>query len=132
MTTFDKREDSFEKKFAHDEALRFRAEARRNKMLGLWAAEKLGKSGADAETYSKEVIAADVAEQGEEDVYRKLRRDFDAAGHRYVRAPHQAGDERVHDPGDRADQSGELSRQGFLHFGGRSSRHGSTPPRHRC
>jgi len=80
MTTFDKREDSFEKKFAHDEALRFRAEARRNKMLGLWAAEKLGKSGADAETYSKEVIAADVAEQGEEDVYRKLRRDFDAAG----------------------------------------------------
>jgi hypothetical protein len=49
-------------------------------MLGLWAAEKLGKSGADAETYSKEVIAADVAEQGEEDVYRKLRRDFDAAG----------------------------------------------------
>ncbi len=80
MTTFDKREESFEKKFAHDEALRFRAEARRNKMLGLWAAEKLGKSGADAETYSKEVIAADVAEQGEEDVYRKLRRDFDAAG----------------------------------------------------
>ncbi|HEX3179891.1 MAG TPA: DUF1476 domain-containing protein [Beijerinckiaceae bacterium] len=80
MTTFDKREDSFEKKFAHDEALRFRAQARRNKMLGLWAAEKLGKSGADAETYSKEVIAADVAEQGEEDVYRKLRRDFDAAG----------------------------------------------------
>jgi hypothetical protein len=80
MTTFDKREDSFEKKFAHDEALRFRAEARRNKMLGLWAAEKLGKSGADAEAYSKEVIAADVAEQGEEDVYRKLRRDFDAAG----------------------------------------------------
>jgi hypothetical protein len=80
MTTFDKREDSFEKKFAHDEALRFRAEARRNKMLGLWAAEKLGKSGADADTYSKEVIAADVAEQGEEDVYRKLRRDFDAAG----------------------------------------------------
>jgi len=80
MTTFDKREDSFEKKFAHDEALRFRAQARRNKMLGLWAAEKLGKSGAEAETYSKEVIAADVAEQGEEDVYRKLRRDFDAAG----------------------------------------------------
>jgi len=70
MTTFDKREDSFEKKFAHDEALRFRAEARRNKMLGLWAAEKLGKSGADAETYSKEAIAADVAEQGEEAVYR--------------------------------------------------------------
>jgi hypothetical protein len=80
MTTFDKREDSFERQFAHDEELRFRAEARRNKLLGLWAAEKLGKSGADAETYSREVIAADVEEQGEEDVYRKLRRDFDAAG----------------------------------------------------
>src|SRR4051794_28629648 len=80
MTTFDKREDSFEKQFAHDEALRFRAEARRNKMLGLWAAEKLGKSGADADAYAREVIAADVEEQGEEDVYRKLRRDFDAAG----------------------------------------------------
>ena len=80
MTTFDKREDSFERQFAHDEALRFRAEARRNKLLGLWAAEKLGKSGADAEAYAREVIAADVEEQGEEDVYRKLRRDFDAAG----------------------------------------------------
>jgi hypothetical protein len=80
MTTFDKREDSFEKKFAHDEELRFRAEARRNKLLGLWAAEKLGKSGAEADAYAREVIAADVEEQGEEDVYRKLRRDFDAAG----------------------------------------------------
>jgi hypothetical protein len=80
MTTFDKREDGFEKKFAHDEELRFRAEARRNKLLGLWAAEKLGKSGADAEAYAKSVIAADVEEKGEEDVYRKLRRDFDAAG----------------------------------------------------
>ena len=80
MTTFDKREDSFERQFAHDEELRFRAEARRNKLLGLWAAEKLGKSGADAEAYSRQVIAADVEEQGEEDVYRKLRRDFDSAG----------------------------------------------------
>jgi hypothetical protein len=80
MTTFDKREDSFEKKFAHDAELRFRAEARRNKLLGLWAAGKLGKSGADADAYAREVVAADVEEQGEEDVYRKLRRDFDAAG----------------------------------------------------
>jgi hypothetical protein len=80
MTTFDKREDGFEKKFAHDEELRFRAEARRNKLLGLWAAEKLGKSGADADTYAREVIAADVEEQGDEDVFRKIRRDFDAAG----------------------------------------------------
>jgi hypothetical protein len=80
MTTFDKREDSFEKQFAHDEELRFRAEARRNKLLGLWAAEKLGKAGAEADAYAREVIAADVEEKGEEDVYRKLRRDFDAAG----------------------------------------------------
>ena len=80
MTTFDKREDSFERQFVHDEQLRFRAEARRNKLLGLWAAEKLGKTGADADAYAREVIAADVEEQGEEDVYRKLRRDFDAAG----------------------------------------------------
>jgi hypothetical protein len=80
MTTFDKREDGFEKKFAHDEELRFRAEARRNKLLGLWAAEKLGKSGAEADTYAREVIAADVEEQGDEDVFRKIRRDFDSAG----------------------------------------------------
>jgi hypothetical protein len=79
MTTFDKREEGFEKQFAHDEELKFKALARRNKLLGLWAAEKLGKSGADAEAYAREVIAADVEEQGEEDVYRKLRRDFDAA-----------------------------------------------------
>ena len=72
MTTFDKREDGFEKKFAHDEELRFRAEARRNKLLGLWAAEKLGKSGADADAYAREVIAADVEEQGDEDVFRRF------------------------------------------------------------
>src|SRR4051794_26383464 len=80
MSTFDQRGDGFEKKFAHDEELRFKASVRRNKLLGLWAAEKLGKSGADADAYAGEVIAADVEEQGEEDVYRKLRRDFDAAG----------------------------------------------------
>ena len=59
MTTFDKREEGFEKKFAHDEELRFKATARRNKNLGLWAAEKLGKSGPDAEAYAKEVVLAD-------------------------------------------------------------------------
>ena len=80
MTSFDKREDGFEKKFAHDEALRFKASARRNKKLGLWAAEKLGKSGAAADSYAGEVIAADMEEAGDEDVFRKLRRDFDAAG----------------------------------------------------
>jgi hypothetical protein len=80
MTTFDKREEGFEKKFALDEELKFKAAARRNKLLGLWAAEKLGLSGAAADAYSKEVIAADFEEAGDEDVFRKLRKDFDAKG----------------------------------------------------
>jgi hypothetical protein len=77
MTTFDKREDGFEKKFAHDEELRFKASARRNKLLGLWAAEKLGLSGAQAEAYAKEVVVADLEEAGDQDVFRKIRKDFD-------------------------------------------------------
>jgi hypothetical protein len=80
MTTFDKREEGFEKKFAHDEELRFKATARRNKLLGLWAAEKLGLSGAGAETYAKEVVASDFEEPGDHDVFRKVRKDFDANG----------------------------------------------------
>ncbi|WP_306118357.1 MULTISPECIES: DUF1476 domain-containing protein [unclassified Roseitalea] len=74
------RRDAFENKFAHDAELRFKAEARRNRLLGLWAAEKLGKSGDEAAAYAKEVIAADFEEPGEEDVFRKVRGDFDAAG----------------------------------------------------
>ena len=80
MTTFDKREEGFEKQFAHDEELRFKATARRNKMLGKWAAERLGLSGAEAEAYAKEVVMADFEESGEEDVFRKIRADFDAKG----------------------------------------------------
>jgi hypothetical protein len=80
MSTFDKREDSFEKKFAHDEELRFKANARRDRMLGLWAAEKLGKTGAEAEAYAKQVVAADLKEPGDADVFEKIRKDFDAAG----------------------------------------------------
>lgn len=80
MTTFDDRKDKFENKFAHDAELRFKAEARRNKLLGLWAAGLLGKTGDDAEAYAKEVIKADFEEAGDEDVFRKLRKDFDAAG----------------------------------------------------
>ena len=80
MTTFDDRGDKFENKFAHDAALRFKAEARRNKLLGLWAAPLLGKSGDDIEAYAKEVIKADLEEAGDEDVFRKIRGDFDAAG----------------------------------------------------
>ena len=78
MTTFDKREEGFEKQFAHDEELRFKANARRNKLLGLWAAEKLGLSGAEAEAYAKEVVMADFEESGDDDVFRKIRKDFDA------------------------------------------------------
>lgn len=78
MTTFDKREEGFERKFALDEELRFRAEARRNKLLGLWAADKLGLTGPDAEAYAKAVVQADIVEAGDEDVFRKIRADFDA------------------------------------------------------
>ncbi len=80
MTTFDKRKDAYESKFAHDEALRFKAEARRNKLLGLWAAELMGKSGEEADAYSREVVRSDFQEPGDEDVFRKIRADFDAAG----------------------------------------------------
>ena len=80
MTTFDKREEGFEKRFAHDEELRFKANARRNKLLGLWAAEKLGLAGADADAYAKEVVVADLEEAGDDDVFRKVRKDFDAKG----------------------------------------------------
>jgi hypothetical protein len=80
MTTFDKREEGFEQKFAHDEELRFKATARRNKLVGLWAAEKLGLAGAAAETYAKDVVAADFEHPGSEDVVGKLRKDFDAKG----------------------------------------------------
>ncbi|QRG05214.1 DUF1476 domain-containing protein [Xanthobacter dioxanivorans] len=80
MTTFDKREEGFEKRFALDEETRFKAVARRNKKLGLWAAEKLGLSGEDAQAYAKEVVVADLHEAGDEDVFRKLRGDFDAKG----------------------------------------------------
>jgi hypothetical protein len=78
MTTFDKRKEGFEGKFARDEELRFKATARRNKLLGLWAAEKLGLQGEEAEEYAKSVVRADFAEPGEEDVFRKVRADFDA------------------------------------------------------
>ena len=76
MSSLEERGDSFEAKFAHDAELKFKAEARRNKLLGEWAAEKMGK---DAESYAKEVVMADFEEAGDEDVFRKLRGDFDAS-----------------------------------------------------
>lgn len=76
MTTFDKREEGFEKKFALDEEQKFKAEARRNRLLGLWAAEKLGMTGDAATAYAKEVVAADFEEAGDTDVLRKVTGDF--------------------------------------------------------
>ena len=76
MTTFDKREEGFEKKFAHDEELKFKAFARRNKMLGLWAAGLLGKTGPDAEAYAKEIVITDLAEHGDDDMIAKLKADL--------------------------------------------------------
>lgn len=76
MTTFDDRENAFESKFAHDADMQFRAEARRNKLLGLWAAELMGKTGDDADAYAREVVKANFEEPGEEDVYRKVSRDL--------------------------------------------------------
>ena len=80
MTNMNDRRDAFESKFAHDEELKFKATARRNKLLGLWAAEKLGKMGEAADAYAREVIASDFEEAGDEDVFRKIRRDLDAGG----------------------------------------------------
>jgi len=80
MTTFDQRKDAFENRFALDEDLKFRAMARRNKQLGLWAAGLLGKSGEEAEAYATDVVASDFEEAGDDDVFRKIRQDLDAAG----------------------------------------------------
>ena len=80
MSTFDKREEGFEKKFALDEEQKFKAEARRNKLLGLWAAEKLGMTGDAATAYAKEVVAADFEEAGDDDVLRKVMGDLAAKG----------------------------------------------------
>ncbi|WP_315831626.1 DUF1476 domain-containing protein [Bradyrhizobium prioriisuperbiae] len=80
MTTFDDRKDAFEKKFAHDADLKFKAESRRNRLLGLWAAEKLGKTGDEATAYAKEVVAADFEEAGDEDVVRKVAKDLAGKG----------------------------------------------------
>lgn len=79
-TTFDKREEGFEKKFAHDEELRFRAMARRNKLLGLWAAGLLGKTGAEADLYAKEIVMADFEQPGDHDVVHRVMKDLGPKG----------------------------------------------------
>ena len=80
MTTFDKREEGFEKQFAHDEELKFKATARRDKLLGLWAAEKLGLTGPAAEAYANQVVVADIESTGDHDMFGKIRKDLDAKG----------------------------------------------------
>lgn len=80
MTSFDKREEAFEQQFAHDEELRFKAVARRNKLLGLWAAEKLGLKGAEADSYALSVVMTAFEDSGERDVASKIRKDFAAGG----------------------------------------------------
>lgn len=76
MTTFDEREQAFEAKFAHDEEMQFKARARRNKLVGLWAADLLGKTGSSANDYAQSIVAADLEEAGHEDVVRKLTGDL--------------------------------------------------------
>lgn len=80
MSQFEDRERAYEARFAHDEELRFKAVARRNRLLGRWAAERLGRTGDEVTAYEQEVIRSDFAEPGDEDVFRKIRADFDAAG----------------------------------------------------
>ena len=80
MTTFDDRENAFEKMFTHDAEMQFKAEARRNKLLGLWAAEKMGLSGDAADAYAKAVVIEDLKEVGDEDVFRKVATDLAGAG----------------------------------------------------
>jgi hypothetical protein len=89
MTTFDDREHAFEAKFAHDEEMQFKAEARRNKLVGLWAAGLMGKSGDAAAAYAKDVVSADFEEAGHEDVIRKLAGDLgDLVDEATIRAKH--------------------------------------------
>jgi hypothetical protein len=80
MSMFDDQKKAQESRYAHDQELEFKAQARRNKMLGLWAAGLLGKTGADADAYAKDVIVSDFEQAGDDDVFRKIRGDFDAAG----------------------------------------------------
>ena len=80
MTTFNEREKAFEKKYEHDQDLKFKVNARRNKLLGLWAAGLMGKSGADADAYAKDVVLADYEKPGDSDVIEKLVKDLAAAG----------------------------------------------------
>ena len=108
MNTFDKREEGFEKKFALDADQKFKAEARRNKLLGLWAAEQLGMSGDAATAYAREVVASDFEEAGDGDVVRKVLADLHRQGHRHHRAAASRQDGRADGAGRRAGEGGNL------------------------
>lgn len=108
MGQFDDREKAFEAKFAHEQERRFKAKARRNRLLGLWVAEALGKDGAAAEEYAQEVVKADFEEPGDEDVYRKIKGDLDAANvdiseHRVRKAMAELMDEAMQQIKDEAE-----------------------------
>lgn len=99
MPTFDDREKGFEAKYSHDQELNFKITVRRNKLLGLWAAQQLGKSGADAEAYAKEVVASDFEKKGEDDIVGKVADDFKAKG---VAIDAEAVRRKLHHLGDEA------------------------------
>jgi hypothetical protein len=80
MSGMDDRKDAAEKKYAHDEEIAFKANARRAKLVGQWAAQQMGKTGAEADAYAKSVVMADFEEAGDDDIFRKVRADLDAAG----------------------------------------------------
>ena len=86
MTTFDEREHAFEAKIAHDEELRFQARVRRDKRLGLWAAEKLGKTGSEAEDYASGLVVAEIRKDSAEQIVKTIRADFDRAGVAIIRS----------------------------------------------
>ncbi len=108
MTTFDKREEGFEKQFAVDEELRFKANARRNRLLGQWAAAKLGLAGAEADAYAKAVVMSDFEEAGDHDVFRKIRSDFDAKGVSELDHQNPTHHGSTDGPGRAGDQSRKL------------------------
>ena len=108
MTTFDKREEGFEKKFALDEEQKFKAMARRNRLLGLWAAEKLGLSGDAATAYAKEVVAADFEEAGDDDVQNKVVKDFAAKGVAMRSTGGSRQDDRTAGAGRRPGEGGDV------------------------
>ena len=123
MTTFDKREEGFEKKFAMDADQKFKAEARRNRLLGLWAAEKLGITGDAATAYAKEVVAADFEEAGDADVVRKVLGDFTAKGIAMTEAAASREDGRADGGGRHAGEGGNVEAQAKLNSSIRLLRH---------